>query len=270
MQRTSYRCAIGFWSMGLLASCTGADPDSSCGSDTDCKGSRICMDGSCVETTGTGTGTNATTSGSPTGSTGQGTATATGGGSGSEPTESGPSTVCPYTASTSGRAMNLADANGYGKPTLSVDFTGEGALLRVDSMACDIDPASPAATSNETCVETYVCGSCTIELSVNGSGDAELKGDPCSAIEASNPFYYSICPIDCSDKECGDDGCGGECGSCQAPLSCSSGACVEVEGGGGCGTDCDCGHCYYCERSGGEGTCVYAGEGPYGCFAGCS
>jgi hypothetical protein len=36
--------------------------------------------------------------------------------------------------------------------------------------------------------------------------------------------------------------------------------------GGTCGSDCDCGHCQYCER----GTCYYAGEGPYGCYRGCN
>jgi hypothetical protein len=36
--------------------------------------------------------------------------------------------------------------------------------------------------------------------------------------------------------------------------------------GGDCTTDCDCGRCNYCE--GGE--CRYGGEGPYGCYRGCS
>ena len=35
---------------------------------------------------------------------------------------------------------------------------------------------------------------------------------------------------------------------------------------GSCGTDCDCGRCWYCE----SGTCRYGGEGPYGCYRGCS
>jgi hypothetical protein len=36
-------------------------------------------------------------------------------------------------------------------------------------------------------------------------------------------------------------------------------------GGGKCGADCDCGHCYFCE----SGTCRYGGEGPYACYRGC-
>ncbi len=31
-------------------------------------------------------------------------------------------------------------------------------------------------------------------------------------------------------------------------------------------SDCDCGHCGYREG----GTCRYEGEGPYGCYRGCS
>jgi hypothetical protein len=51
---------------------------------------------------------------------------------------------------------------------------------------------------------------------------------------------------------------------------CVSSACPASGGSGGsygsCGTDCDCGVCWYCE----SGTCRYGGEGPYGCYRGCS
>src|SRR5690606_4932932 len=46
---------------------------------------------------------------------------------------------------------------------------------------------------------------------------------------------------------------------------CNSGSCAA--GGSGpvsCGTDCDCGRCWYCD----SGTCRYGGEGPYGCYRG--
>ncbi|MEM7233317.1 MAG: hypothetical protein AAF517_14160 [Planctomycetota bacterium] len=65
--------------------------------------------------------------------------------------------------------------------------------------------------------------------------------------------------------------------SCNVPLNrlggdavdtgdCDSAACTA--GGTGpvaCGTDCDCGRCWYCE----DGACHYGGEGPFGCFRGC-
>ena len=46
---------------------------------------------------------------------------------------------------------------------------------------------------------------------------------------------------------------------------CISSACTNSNAGS-CGTDCDCGHCWYCE----SGTCRYGGEGPYGCYRGCN
>lgn len=42
---------------------------------------------------------------------------------------------------------------------------------------------------------------------------------------------------------------------------CSAGGTGPVD----CGTDCDCGRCWYCE----SGTCRYGGEGDFGCFRGC-
>jgi hypothetical protein len=57
------------------------------------------------------------------------------------------------------------------------------------------------------------------------------------------------CPGDCSGRECGDNGCGIDCGECTAPATCSSGGhCVCVPrcdgvacgGGDGCGGTCGC------------------------------
>jgi hypothetical protein len=54
---------------------------------------------------------------------------------------------------------------------------------------------------------------------------------------------------------------------------CHSSACPQsggsTGGSGTCGTDCDCGHCWYCDKSGSSSTCRYGGEGPYGCYRGC-
>lgn len=65
-------------------------------------------------------------------------------------------------------------------------------------------------------------------------------------------------------------------GSCALPLERVPGAVDEADCTGGtcsaggtgdvdCGTDCDCGRCWYCE----SGTCRYGGEGPYTCYRGC-
>ncbi|MFH1531362.1 MAG: hypothetical protein ABIK09_11605 [Pseudomonadota bacterium] len=58
-----------------------------------------------------------------------------------------------------------------------------------------------------------------------------------------------ICPPDCEGKECGDDGCGGECGQCLDTQACLEGACEcvpdctdkECGENNGCGNPCgDC------------------------------
>jgi hypothetical protein len=42
------------------------------------------------------------------------------------------------------------------------------------------------------------------------------------------------CTPDCSGKNCGDDGCGGSCGTCSGDQTCQSGVCTDPSGGGGC------------------------------------
>lgn len=49
---------------------------------------------------------------------------------------------------------------------------------------------------------------------------------------------------------------------------CASSTCSGSGSGGTwgkCGTDCDCGYCWYCD----SGSCRYGGQGPYGCYRGC-
>ncbi|MBO4349855.1 MAG: hypothetical protein J6A01_02790, partial [Proteobacteria bacterium] len=59
--------------------------------------------------------------------------------------------------------------------------------------------------------------------------------------------------------ECGDDGCGGACGTCDAGFACKKGLCVEAEcvpncngkqcGGDGCGGNCGtCGNDKTCDH----------------------
>ena len=93
------------------------------------------------------------------------------------------------------------------------------------------------------------------------------------------------CTPACDGKECGNDGCGGSCGTCDPGFYCDQGSCQEGE----CVPDCEdkecgsdgcegaCGDCldgYYCD----QGTCV-EGEcvplcdgkdcGPNGCGGSC-
>ena len=79
------------------------------------------------------------------------------------------------------------------------------------------------------------------------------------------------------DTKCGDGSSGyivlGRVAADVSDDYCVSDACPASGGSSGssssygsCNTDCDCGICWYCE----SGTCRYGGEGPYGCYRGCS
>ncbi|HOU53730.1 MAG TPA: hypothetical protein PLQ97_07355 [Myxococcota bacterium] len=71
----------------------------------------------------------------------------------------------------------------------------------------------------------------------------------CTSSQTSDPSgaFPRPCPCDCSGKECGDDGCGGSCGTCTATYQweCRQGICVCTRdctnrqcGSDGCGGSC--------------------------------
>jgi len=96
--------------------------------------------------------------------------------------------------------------------------------------------------------------------------DCSLTGKVCSFVPGSGVFdCVAECLANCAGKECGDDGCGGECGVCQKGFACLAGACVEsiepctaacsgkVCGDDGCGGSCgECPEGMTCEN----GTCA--------------
>ena len=57
---------------------------------------------------------------------------------------------------------------------------------------------------------------------------------------------FGPCPVDCEGRECGDDGCGGLCGTCNANEHCQDGQCISCQpdcdgrecGDDGCGASC--------------------------------
>jgi len=64
-------------------------------------------------------------------------------------------------------------------------------------------------------------------------------------VDADDVTEETACQPDCEGKECGDDGCGGSCGACEAcGQECSEGSCVFVAcedkecGSDGCGGSC--------------------------------
>ena len=57
----------------------------------------------------------------------------------------------------------------------------------------------------------------------------------CADWDTSRPTTGTncLCTPQCSGKQCGDDGCGGACGTCSGTDTCQAGACVATGGGGG-------------------------------------
>ncbi|HQP95124.1 MAG TPA: M6 family metalloprotease domain-containing protein [Myxococcota bacterium] len=78
--------------------------------------------------------------------------------------------------------------------------------------------------------------------------------------EAGDTISFNVCPSipDCIGVECGDDGCGGSCGSCDDRNPCTDDQCIEgrcVFNPSAIGTACDRGH-----DCSGQGECDGLGE----------
>ena len=80
------------------------------------------------------------------------------------------------------------------------------------------------------------CPSCTPDCSGKECGDDGCGGScgTCATDKTcDNEKCVRDCQPDCSGKECGDDGCGGSCGTCQQDETCTNGSCVP-----NCTPDC--------------------------------
>jgi len=92
------------------------------------------------------------------------------------------------------------------------------------------------------------------------------SGPPVMPADAGPPPMSDagVCEPACGAAECGDDGCGGSCGDCAAPLVCAAGACSDECGAGTteCSGECvdvqsDSRHCGGCDVAcAREQTCV--------------
>jgi formylglycine-generating enzyme required for sulfatase activity len=71
-----------------------------------------------------------------------------------------------------------------------------------------------------------------------------------------------ICMPDCEGKDCGDDGCGGECGVCSPEATCTQGQCKCTCDGKECGDD-GCG--FNCGECPGNAPCVAGVCEKWGC-----
>lgn len=98
-----------------------------------------------------------------------------------------------------------------------------------------VDPLSCRGRCGQT------LGQCACDV------DCATRGDCCADVAAECP---AGCVPDCNNRACGDDGCGGSCGTCAAGLTCFDevGGCAPAEWicepglyNSGAGGDCDCG-----------------------------
>ena len=71
----------------------------------------------------------------------------------------------------------------------------------------------------------YECGWNGFKYTCGLPDMLEMDGDPSGELEMVCEGY---CMGDCEGKVCGDDGCGGSCGLCEAGLACDDGQCAEA------------------------------------------
>jgi hypothetical protein len=120
-------------------------------------------------------------------------------------------------------------------------------------LACVCDNVKDSVCPDAVCVDDPDCSSCTPSCSGKQCGSNGCGGD-CGAC----PFGQScdaagqcqqICVPDCTGKQCGSDGCGGSCGTCNGTCTADGqcqGTCVPSCTGRICGSDGCTGSCGSC------------------------
>ncbi|MBN2496354.1 MAG: hypothetical protein JXR96_17300 [Deltaproteobacteria bacterium] len=108
--------------------------------------------------------------------------------------------------------------------------------------------------SDESCTEDSLrCEGDTVQRCVANQWqdwDECGAGKECLLVAGQSMCVEEDCDPDCEGKECGSNGCGGQCGVCPEGVSCENGECVEKE----CENSSDCEDGYYCDAN--TWTCV--------------
>lgn len=192
-------------SIELSAACATKAASVECASDLDCKGERICSSGECVAPGAAAEGNNAGTDLPPAGNN-----------AGAQDGPGATATVPACGPSTSGCSACIeraARTEGTDCSKLKQRAETDAAWPALE--ACILEAGGDYRKLNECdkpdeLLEYFIC------MAENCSGCCECAGD--------------CCRPKCDAKQCGDDGCGGSCGTCPQGQSCTSGKCVDAAG----------------------------------------
>jgi hypothetical protein len=154
----------------------------------------------------------------------------------------------------------LMEADCRDVPCSAVDTCRNGRCVpaRVpDPLACS-DPAG--------CAQDAPTALPDVSAGAGGSSGSDAAADATGAVDAKDAAAdatgaAATCTPSCAAKACGDNGCSGTCGTCEAGTSCSGGGqcvCVpncdsKICGDDGCGGTC--GSCDPCTTCGDGGLC---------------
>ncbi len=92
-----------------------------------------------------------------------------------------------------------------------------------------------SCSDEQNCTDVIIGGQCVGDICDSSHLNLCLTQESCEATEVGGYWYNDICNVnaqcvpDCADSDCGDDGCGGSCGSCNSDETCESGICEEDE-----------------------------------------
>lgn len=148
-------------------------------------------------------------------------------------------------------------------------FCGPGGICDDGGHCAD----APAVCGDDVCAPTEGCGDCPVDCG-NCCGDGQCAADEdcvtcasdCGCAEGetcdADQAICEACVPQCTGRECGDDGCGGQCGACADGVACELGlcavACAPRCDGRDCGPDgCGgaCGACGNGDRCAEDGQC---------------
>lgn len=226
--------------LGLVLSlfgCSGETKDCALGSAScECTGGGACdeglscLSGICVNDDLDGPGGSGGASGGSGGVSGD-----NGDGSGDNGDGSGgndsrePMTECPAPGALAKASIDFGDNQPPPELTISMElsFDANGVLSTADGSACEVREA-PENLDGADCVQAYQCDGCDFLFSHSSGFDRYgLEGEEAAACAQYDGLYslYSLCFPSCEGKTCGDNGCGGVCGTCAGTQVCKAGGC---------------------------------------------